>query len=53
MSKYEVKDVVCDYGVYADGQLMLILNSRRVAELIVDLLIYDEARQKMLNIGVK
>lgn len=38
MAEYEVRDVVCDYGVYEDGDLKLILNSRRIALQIVELL---------------
>ena len=40
--KYEVRDVVCDYGVYENGELKLILNSKRIAEKIVGLLKEDE-----------
>ncbi|WP_283246276.1 hypothetical protein [Zhenhengia yiwuensis] len=32
MPKYEVKDVVCDYGVFEDDKLILILNSRSNAQ---------------------
>lgn len=39
---YEVRDVVCDYGVYENGELKLILNSRRIALEIVKLLEEDE-----------
>lgn len=39
---YEVHDVVCDYGVYENGELKLILNSRRIALEIVKLLEEDE-----------
>ena len=42
MSEYEVRDTVCDYGVYEDGELKLILNSRRIALQIVELLKEDE-----------
>ena len=49
MPKYEVGDVVCDYGVFCDGELKLILNSRRIAERIVDLLEEDEKIHRMLN----
>ena len=49
MSTYEVKDVVCDYGVYEDGELKLILNSRRNAERIVAILEEDERRHRELN----
>ena len=40
--KYEVKDVVCDYGVYdGKGNLCLICNSRRNALLIADIMTSD------------
>lgn len=34
MAKYEVRDVVCDYGLFEDGKLVLVCNSRRNAFLI-------------------
>lgn len=49
MSKYEVRDVVCDYGVYVDGELKLILNSRQIAGQIVSLLVEDERKHRELN----
>ena len=39
-TKYEVKDVVCDYGVYENDELKLILNSKRIAEKLPDLLLF-------------
>lgn len=39
--RYEVKDVVCDYGVYEKGKLLLICNSRANALLIKDILEKD------------
>ena len=47
--KYEVRDVVCDYGVYENDELKLILNSRRIAEKIVELLEEDERKHRELN----
>ena len=41
MLKYEVRDVVCDYGIYENGELKLILNSRRNALDIVHILEKD------------
>ncbi len=41
MITYEIKDVVCDYGLYEDGELKLILNSRANAELIKRILEID------------
>ena len=49
MAEYEVRDVVCDYGVYEGGELKLILNSRRIALQIVELLREDERIRKELN----
>lgn len=46
---YEVRDVVCDYGVYENGELKLILNSRRIAEKIVELLKEDDRKDRELN----
>lgn len=43
MSKYEVKDVVCDYGLYEDGELKLILNSKQNALTIKRILEVDES----------
>lgn len=44
MSKYEVKPVVCDYGVYKDGKVILICNSRLNALLIADIMAVDGSR---------
>ena len=49
MAEYEVRDVVCDYGVYEDSELKLILNSRRIALQIVELLKEDERIHRALN----
>ena len=46
---YEVRDVVCDYGVYENGELKLILNSRGIAKKIVELLEEDDYRDRKLN----
>lgn len=43
MSKYEVKDVVCDYGLYEDGELKLILKSRQNALTIKRILEVDSS----------
>ena len=47
--KYEVRDVVCDYGVYENGELKLILNSRQIAKKIVELLEEDDYKDRKLN----
>ena len=49
MAEYEVRDIVCDYGVYEDGELKLILNSKRIALQIVELLKEDERIRRELN----
>ena len=49
MAKYEVRDVDCDYGVYEDGELKLILNLRPIALQIVELLKQDERIHRELN----
>lgn len=52
----EVKPVVCDYGVYEDGELKLILNSNANARLIKSILdaddrheVYDITKQSPAN----
>lgn len=32
--KIEIRDVVCDYGIYINNQLILIVNDRVNAEMI-------------------
>lgn len=41
MSNIEVKDVVCDYGVYEDDKLIYIFNDRENANLVKDILDVD------------
>lgn len=43
MAGYEIKDVVCDYGLYEDGELKLILNSARNAHIIKRILEIDSS----------
>lgn len=42
----EVRQVVCDYGVYQDGNLICICNSERNAYLIKDILDKDNDPRK-------
>ena len=49
MDTWTVEDVVCDYGVFENGELKLITNSRGTAEKIVALLEEDERRHHELN----
>ncbi|MFR2889141.1 MAG: hypothetical protein ACLTDM_13210 [Clostridium butyricum] len=41
MIKFEVKPVACDYGIYENEELKLILNCRSNAETIVNILNAD------------
>lgn len=41
-TRYTVDSVVCDHGVFRDGELQVICNSRRNALLIKDILEKDE-----------
>ena len=42
---YKVKDVVCDYGVYEDDRLILILNNRANALMIAKILEADRNKK--------
>ena len=42
MARYEIRDVVSDYGIYEDGELKLILNSRSNAEYIKAILEHED-----------
>jgi hypothetical protein len=48
MPKYEVKEVVCDFGIFADGELIpnLILNSKANANEIVRILKVDDHHER-------
>lgn len=46
MSKYEVKSVVCDYGVFEDNELKLICNSHANASKIKEILETDSDMSK-------
>ena len=41
MAKYEIRDVVGDYGIFEDGECKLILNSRTNAEYIKAILEHE------------
>lgn len=41
MTKFEVKPVVCDYGIFENEELKLILNNRSNAETMVNILNCD------------
>ena len=46
MSKYEVKSVVCDYGVFEDNELKVICNSHANALTIKEILETDSDMSK-------
>ncbi|MGL4654885.1 MAG: hypothetical protein ACRCWM_03205 [Sarcina sp.] len=47
--RYEVKDVVCDYGVYEEDKLIVICNKKENAEIIKQTL---EADLKNNRVGI-
>lgn len=49
MLRYEVKDVVCDYGLYENNELKLILNSRDNALLIKEIMEADKKGIRFLD----
>lgn len=51
MNKYEVKDVVCDYGIFENGVLIpqLILNSKSNATIIKDILDVDQQHKRVVG----
>lgn len=49
MTKYEVKAVVCDYGIYKDGELRLVINSQANALLIKYVLEQDLKHKVVIN----
>ncbi len=49
MTKYEVKAVVCDYGIYENGELRLVINSQTNALLIKYVLEQDLKHKIVIN----
>ena len=49
MAKYEVCGAVCDYGIFEDGELKLIVNNKKTADAIVTLLELDRDCHKELQ----
>lgn len=47
--EYELRSVVCDYGIYRNGKLILILNDYTNARYILDILKYDEQKKRYPN----
>lgn len=52
---FEVKEVVCDYGIFADGKLIprLILNSKANANEIVRILEVDDRHERFDDQAIK
>lgn len=48
-SRYEIKEVVCDYGIYENGKLVLILNDYMNTKYILDILRADEQKERYPN----
>lgn len=48
-SRYEIEEVVCDYGIYENGKLVLILNDYINAKNVLDILRYDEHKKRYPN----
>lgn len=48
--KYDVVPIVCDYGVFEDGNLKLICNSQFNALLIADIMEVDASRPNITTI---
>ena len=49
MTKYEVKSVVCDYGIYENNELKIIVNSQANALLIKDILEQDAQHKVVIE----
>ena len=49
MNKYEVREVVCDYGIFENGELKIIVNNKKTADAIVTLLELDRDYHKELQ----
>ena len=45
-SRYKLKHVVSDYGIYEDDKLVLILNDYMNANFILDILRCDEQKKR-------
>lgn len=48
-SIYEIKEVVCDCGIFENGKLVLILNDYMNAKYILDILRHDEQKKRYSN----
>lgn len=49
-SRYEMKNVVCDYGIFENDKLILIVNDHMNAKYILDILRYDEQKKRYPNL---
>ena len=48
-SKYEIKQIVCDYGVYENDKLILVLNDYMNAKYVLEILKSDEQNKRFPN----
>lgn len=48
-TRYELKNVVCDYGIFEDGEMILLLNDYMNAEYILNILRCDEKKKRYPN----
>lgn len=49
MTKYEVKAVVCDYGIFENGELKIVVNSQANALMIKYVLEQDLVHKVVIN----
>ena len=47
--RFTVQDVVCNFGIFEDGVLKIIVNSSKVAAEVCKQLNYDDARAENFN----
>ena len=51
MTKYEVKAVVCDYGIFENGELRLVINSQSNA-LLIKYVLEQDLKHKVVIKGL-
>lgn len=49
-TRYELKNVVSDYGIFENGEMILLLNDYMNAEYILNILRCDEKKKRYPNI---
>lgn len=53
MSRYSKRDVVCDYGIFEDDEMILLLNDNENAKLILDIIERDNRHKRHPKAGGK